>query len=541
MKSTFQYLKKTENEAAVELLIDCLDTKLDVVRGEALRTLLERPSPAGHRAVLARLARMPKSDLAIVSERPDRMARAIADTLGSADAATCGRALEAVLTFRLYEIMPTLTAILRTPDNPLFLSATRIIDELTDLFYMELSGQTPPEPHRDYDMLRSRLTTTLEEAAGCYSVHQSREVLEAFLTLAKPQNVILRRILQQPDETVHAPLIEVMKTSQRGGVIRLLLSFLEDPQMPNTARNVLATREDVKFLDNLAAHVGPRPTKVLVESLATFRNIGWAQADHPVFEQLGDATQENLVTVLLHSGIKRGDLLTTLGHILLRGKPGGRRAAARAMVLFQEPLATEFIRSALADEDPDVLAALVPQLRQRKIPGALSLMMQLVDVPHMELRAALGKSMPEFTFRQFMSNFDSMPEELLPTTGHLVRKIDLRAKKELVAELEGLSPVRRRKAVQAAAAMGMVRTLEQQIIARLSDDDHMVRIAAAKALAGCDSMPSWEALRDALLDKSVIVQEAAEASLMRITQGLTQVRTDESAPDQETLPQEVLR
>ena len=168
-------------------------------------------------------------------------------------------------------------------------------------------------------------------------------------------------------------------------------------------------------------------------------------------------------------------------------------------------------------------------------------MMQMVDTPHVELRFALGKSMPEFTFRQFINNFDSMPEELLSTTGHLVRKIDLKAKKELIAELEGLSPVRRRKAVQAAAAMGMVRTVEQQIIARLSDDDHMVRIAAAKALAGCDSMPSWEALRDALLDKSVIVQEAAESSLMRITQSLTQVRAEEGIAARNSLPQEVLQ
>jgi HEAT repeat protein len=154
-------------------------------------------------------------------------------------------------------------------------------------------------------------------------------------------------------------------------------------------------------------------------------------------------------------------------------------------------------------------------------------MIQMVDSPHEEVRAALGQAMPEFTFRQFMANFDSMPEELLPTTGHLVRKIDIKAKAELVKEMAGLSPVRRRRAIQAASAMGMVRTLEQAVIARLSDDDHMVRIAAAKALADCDTMPSWDALRDAMLDKSVIVQEAAEASLMRIASSLAQVEATE--------------
>ncbi len=541
LHTTFQYLKKTENEAAVEVLIECLDSTLDAVRWESLRALLERMSLVGHRAVLARLPQFSKADLEIVAERPDRMARAIADALNTADTAVCTKALDAVLTFRLYEVMPTLTSVLKTPDRPLFPAATRIIDELTDAFYLELSGQNRSDSRRDYDAIRTRLTTSLEEAVSCYSVHQSEEVLEAYLTLAKPQNVTLRRILQQPDETVHTPMVEVMKTSQRGGVVRLLLSFLEDPQMPGTARNVLATREDVKFLEHLGSYVGSKPTKNVLESLATFKNISWAQPGHPVFEQLDDTGQENLITVLAHSAVKRADLLDTLGYLLLHGKPGGRRAAARAFESFHDPKAVQFIREALGDKDPEVLAALVPQLRPRKVPGAMSMMMQMVDTPHIGLRSALGKAMPEFTFRQFINNFDAMPEELLPTTGHLVRKIDLRAKKELIAELEGLSPVRRRKAVQAAAAMGMVRTVEQQIIARLSDDDHMVRIAAAKVLAGCDTMPSWEALRDALLDKSVIVQEAAEASLMRITQSLSQVRTDEGLSVPENASQEVLQ
>lgn len=541
LKTTFQYLRKTENEAAIELLIEGLDSRLDAVRAESLRALLERRSPAGHRAVFARLPKFDNSDLQIVGEHPGRMVRVVAEALTTAGTATCMKALDAVLTFRLYDVMPALTAVLKTPDSPLFQPATRIIGELTDAFYLELSGLDRPGTHRDYDTLRKRLTGTLEEAIGHYSSHQSREVLEAFLMLARPQNIVLRRILQQPEETVHAPLVEIMKTSRRGGVLRLLLGFLEDPQMPNMARSVLTAREDVKFLENLAVCVGPKPAKAVLESLSTFKNIAWARANHPVFEQLDDACQDSLVTVLLHSGVKRAEVLETLGHLLLHGKPGGRRAAARAIGSFRDPKATKFVRAALGDEDPEVLAALLPQLRPRKVPDAFSLMIRMVDNPHHQVRSALGAAMPEFTFRQFMNNFDSMPEELLPTTGHLVRKIDLKARHELVYELSGLSPVRRRKAVQAAAAMGIVRTVEQQIIARLSDDDHMVRIAAAKALAECDSMPSWDALRDALLDKSVIVQEAAEASLMRITQSLAQVRTDEEQALQANSNQEVLQ
>lgn len=542
LKKTFQYLKKTENEAAVELLIQGLDSKLDAVRAESLRTLLERRSPAGHRAVFARIPKFDESDRSIIAERPDRMVRVVSEALKTADKATCMNAFQAILTFRLYEVLPALTDVLKTPDSPFFQPATQIIGELADAFYLELSGKNRPEKHCDYDTLRKRLTGTLEEAVASYSVHQSQEVLEAFLMLAKPQNVLLRRILQSPDETVHAPLLEIMKTSQRGGVLRLLLSFLEDPQMPNVARTVLTTREDPKYLENLAHYVGSNPKRGVLESLTTFKSIVWARPGAPVFDALDDACQESLVTILTHSAVTRPQVLDTLGHLLIHGKPGGRRAAARAIEHYKENEATEFVRAAVDDDDPGVLAAILPQLRTRNVPDALSLLIRMVDSPHEEVRMALGIAMPEFTFRQFMTNFDSMSEELLPTTGHLVRKIDLKAADELKGELSGLSPVRRRRAVQVAAAMGVVRALEQEVIERLSDDDHMVRIAAAKALAECDTMPSWEALRDAMLDKSVIVQEAAEASLTMISRSLAENQAEEEEDGSQTeKEQEVLQ
>ena len=63
-----------------------------------------------------------------------------------------------------------------------------------------------------------------------------------------------------------------------------------------------------------------------------------------------------------------------------------------------------------------------------------------------------------------------------------------------------------------------------------------IRIEAAKALAACNTMPCWEALRDALLDRSVLVQEAAEQSLDQIGRSLVQgTLKDNEADIQEVL------
>jgi HEAT repeat protein len=257
------------------------------------------------------------------------------------------------------------------------------------------------------------------------------------------------------------------------------------------------------------------------ETAAMLDSIAWARPDHETLLQLDETCQFNAVQLLMVSSIPREEILETLNSLLANGNPGGRRAGAAALATFTQSEATAMIVAALNDEDPQVRAHLVRQLRPRNVPGAMSLLIRMVDNSHEVVRQALRECLPEFTFRQFILNFDALPEELRATTGHLVQKIDAGVESAVRAEMDCLSPVRRRRAVLASAAMGLTRQMEQSLIRLLSDEDHMVRIAVAKSLAEVDTVPSWGALRDALLDRSVIVKEAAEESLRRISQTLS--------------------
>ena len=59
--------------------------------------------------------------------------------------------------------------------------------------------------------------------------------------------------------------------------------------------------------------------------------------------------------------------------------------------------------------------------------------------------------------------------------------------------------------------------LEAAIIERLSDEDHLVRAEAAKALIQCPTEEARQALKVARNDRSIVVQEAAERSLLEFT------------------------
>jgi len=538
LQETFQILTKTENEAAVDVLAAGLDCPHKAIRDRSLQALLTRSSPRGHQEIFRRLAKLDKRCRAIISERPERLMRAAGAALESMDGATCATALKGIVSFRLYDTIPALVARLNQKDIPNLDLISGTILKLTERFYSELSDPKKRSKRNDLENVRRRITSALEVAVARFDTHRRREPLEAFLLVAKQQNVTLRRFLREPRARSREALVDVMSHSTQGGVIRLLLGFLEDPRLPNAVKSVLATRTDVKFIENLLQKTGPRPSGSVAKTLARIDSIAWASPKHPVFQELDGAGQYNAVQLLMATSMDRGELFEVLRFLLAGGKPGGRRGAAQRLAEFDGAEADALVVKTLEDEDPGVRAHLIRQIRSRQIRGAMSLLIGLVGSPQEEVREALREAMPEFTYRQFVTNFETMPDELLPTAGHLVRKIDTDVRPRLIEDLESRSRLVRRRAVLAAGAMGLVGELEPSIIERLSDEDHMVRVAAASILAECETMPSWEALRDAMFDRSAAVQEAAEKSLMQISQSLQveiEEEEEEAAAEQETV------
>ncbi len=537
LQSTFQFLADTENRAAVDVLTAALDCPYDLSRLGALRALLERREPEGHTEVFRRMDKLDDKAREIINERPERLVRAAVEALkndadGKTSAATCA----AVVAFHLYDALPAMvTALVTSQTVPRELLARAIL-ELTDLFYAQMSGAGEQRELKQRGNVRSSVTASLEEAVRKFHQHQQPEVVEAMLLVAKQTNASLRLLLQSPNDSAHQATLDILTDSSRGGVIRLLLGFVEDVRMPVTVQKIISERCDEKFVGHLLRKIGPRPPVAVAEALKRLTSIAWAQPGHPVFAQLDEDAQQGAVGMLVHSSVALPQVLEMLGFLLFEGNPGGRRAAAAALAEFDGAEADGMVIRALGDEDPEVRAELIPQLRQRRIPGVFSLLVRMIDTDDEIVLKALRKAMPEFTFKQFMTNYDKMDEQLRPMAGQVVKQIDRSVSKKIVELIKGPSPVSRRRAVGAAAEMGLIDGLESLIAGLLSDEDHMVRVEAARALAESKSIPSWEALRDAMFDRSVLVKEAAEKSLESISQWLTQHDEETEVQPQETSP-----
>ncbi len=515
LEKTFQLLGKTTNEAAVSVLVPALDSAHQVIQDGALRALLGRRSQIGHRAVLTHLHTAGPSWRDIIEANRGRvMTYTLRGAVLGADPQLCINACRAILWLREYDLVPTLLTALEDDTNPRAKLAAETLLALADRLFEDLaSSPSDYVDRRDPQMVRQRFAGSLEASVRRFGQHERCEVMNAFLLLTHRENVTLKQVLQDPHHGVFLTMVDGLLHNPHAGVIQLLLSFLDDPHAPSAAISVLARRNDFLFVRALLRKVANPITPVMAKNLKRVESFAWLRDDPAALGQLDDAAQHALVPLTIASSIPRLKVFRIIEYLIRNGKPAGRISAAEALAHFTGVEADLLVMHALADPDPRVQAAVLTQIRQRGTPGALPHLIEMADSPHECVRQAARESLSEFSIDRYLAAFDQLDEDVRRTTGKLVRKINPHAARVLAKELRIRSRPRRLRALAIADTMEVFAQLEDALIELLADDDHLVRGEAARALAHCPTSTARHALLEALSDRSISVQEAAEKSL----------------------------
>ncbi|HVA46506.1 MAG TPA: HEAT repeat domain-containing protein [Pirellulales bacterium] len=513
---TFDLLARTENEAATGLLLHALESPDRHVSEAALRTLLKRHSLAGHQQLLRRLHALDPHWREILHEYRGTMSHALRDALVSSDGQSCANSCQAILWFHEYDLMPALINVLENESNPNAPLAAETALKLAELFYDDLAGTHNFRPRQDPRTLRGHLVSTLEASVMRYARHRRNEPVEAFLMLCERDNATLKQLLFDPLHASYRPVIETLTHGTRPGVLRLLLSSIDDPQAPSAALTAIAHRRDAPFVKALLRKIGSEPSATAKRNLARIEHFAWLRPNEALLDELDDAAQHSVVELVMASGMNRLEAFDIIAHLMAAGTVGGRRAAVAALAQFHGSEANNVALKALADDDPQVQSAVLSQLRERGIPGAVSLLVELAESSEPSVRQAARQSLSEFSFARYLAAFDMLEDQVRRSTGMLVRKVDPDAVPQLIEEMQALSRRRRIRALQVAEAMQVVKQLEAAVIARIEDEDHLVRLEAARALGQCDSANACLALRTAERDTSLTVREAATDSLEKL-------------------------
>ena len=166
LATTLRLLTKTENEAAIGVLLPALDCPQAAIQEGALVALLERRSPATGREIVRRVPTMNPRWRAIIDRHQGRLTGALRDAVLDSDAERCRNGCRAAVWFREYDLIPTLLTILQDANSRHAGLAAETMLELLENLYDELTGTSQRSDRRDPQQIRRQVVGSLESAVG---------------------------------------------------------------------------------------------------------------------------------------------------------------------------------------------------------------------------------------------------------------------------------------------------------------------------------------------------------------------------------------
>lgn len=516
LDATFRILSTTKNEAALPWLIAAFEAEQGDLRNCALRALLARRSPEGHRELVRRWHLFDESQRHIVEQQATRMSGAVRDGLLSADPELNRNACDMVVRLRDYDLIPTLVKAAEDKANLYAEQAAQSAVALAEHLSHELNSPRDYRSRRDPALIRQYVYSSLEHSVRHFSDHRRAALIEAFLLLVNKEDSLLKQMLEDPDEVVYASIVRQLMSSTRPGVIRVILDLLEELHTPAAVLHILARRRDEPFLRMLLSSKSKKLSPTLKCNLRKIEAWSWLRDDLSILSALRDEELCGAVHLTTNSGMNRLRAFEVVQFAIYHGGVLSRRAASAVLVEFKGGEANDLVLVALTDSDPEVQSHAISQLRERAIPGAMQRLIELLDSPQAVVRAAVLEALAEFTFQRFVGAFEMLDKEARNVTGALVKRVDRDCLGQLQMELTSQSRSRRLRGLELAVAMQSTREVEEAILHLSCDPDHFVRVASIPALVRIDSVQSRNRLQELRMDRAASVQEAAEEALQRM-------------------------
>lgn len=537
--ATLHWLKTTGNRAAGEVLIRALDSPCPEIRRAAVFALLARREMAGHRVILERIDPASEEWRGQLNSLPSQFLASLRRFLLDGDPPLREKVCHFLRETEQFEFVPFLANLLENREYEPRLVVANTLSELCRRLHQRLDQPDNGQRGRHEERIAEQLRRSLLVSVGRFPRHECREILDGLLLLTEEHPELITAIINNRGHPARRLLLEILSRETGAHVLAVVCYCLHQEAPPGDLVAIIGQRTDLPFVRHLLSTVGPQPSSIVQRNLKRFYQFRWLKDLPNLLGQLDDTEQQAIPALVAHSRIPRDEALKIIGHVLLHGRPAGRRAAAKALAGFHGVEANAVTVRAMRDPDPGVQEAIIPQLRQRGILGALPYIISKLESPHPMVRRAARKSLREFTFTRFLQVWDMLPPEVRRETGVLVKRVDPRTTLLLRAELLSPFRLRRLRALEVAQELELVPRLESSIICLLRDDDPAIRAEAAAALAHTDSAASYQALLETLNDANVFVRNIAEVTLEKRRRRMeSQEQGQKNAPSGESQPRQ---
>ena len=536
LDKTRHVLSGTRNRAVLPLLAAGLRSTSAEVRAAAIRATMQRVDLESHTQLIRHFATFGETERASLVEAhramPHHSAPALKAALLGTDVNLCDNACQIVLLCPDFDSFP---AMLKAAEigqhrhaNQIAATILQLADRLHDQLTQWADGDGPAG--HDPTFARHQALAALERFLGHGPQHVRPEILEAFLLLAPSDHPTLARILSDSHHACHAQLVTILSTSEKPSFFERLVALMRDTDAPTAALETIARRTDRPFVDSLLQGLRHPVSLRVLHNMKRMRSIAWLESHREMLLDLDCRAQAVAIELAAASGMEQAALFDLVVLLLREGLAEARRAACQALTKFDGPQVDMLVLAALDDPDAGVQAAASRQLRPRRLPQALKVLVGLLDSPSLEVREAARSSLAEFNFVRYRAMFDLLDENALKTTGLLVHKVDHAAVEGLIEELTSPSVSSRLRGIEMAIAMQATQDVCEQLVELAKHENVAVRNEALAALADCTGPQVLEVLELAAGDANHGIAETAQRSLARRRQRDARISSDHTTP-----------
>lgn len=524
LSKTFGVLAASDSAEAADLLIAGLESAFEPISLAAAAALLDRDELSGQREILARFGRLPvgvKQSLQAKAERFDGVLRQML-IQGSDDQRREG--LEAVRWLHAVDQIPQLIQLMCRDDYPeIHLAASCLID-LVNLVEEDVRQTSVTDSARNLILgRRDRALMHLDQAITqrYESLLVKDPVIEAILILGPAQHNTVKKVLWQAAADCRERAGRMLLTSSHPKIMRQVLESLKQSYPHPKAFEAVSTRTDIEFLCEVISTAHAKSTPVLVKNLKQIERLHWLESLQPPFDLIPASLQPAMLSLVYATKVSP-ELKSLVQDWLLRhGGPEGRMAAAERAALVDEDVIQDVLVESLDAADEHVQAWAISQLRGHAVPETFALLLERLDSPSPEVRAAVRSELSDFNLERVLGLLDELDTATALRVGELVRKIDDQAGVKLQHDLRHAIRPKRIRAAQAIIKLGFQRELLQPLLELAGDPDFLIRRTMAEVL-GAVMEPEVGPVLDRLAhDSHPRVQDAAVRALAQWQQQST--------------------
>jgi len=438
MEKTIRVLSSSKGKAARRALHSAVSSSEPQLSLLASREVVKTNNVTGMFELVKKFNQLSSEQQNLLAVHVDKLGTPVRMALLNENLEVQENAINVIRHLRPYSVIPQLLRHLELGGVTRHFGVVQwAVNHLLEYFSQEFQRHVPRKTA--YNYILTEVIDAMERGLSSWRHHEREIFFDVFFRISERIGTLgheSHEMISNPNHPAYAAFMRKLTGSQDHYVIRFLTRQLEATAVPKGLLHVTSRRTDLAFVRMLLETVGYHPTTMLQTNLSHIFRFDWLGDLHVRLEELDGGCHRFLVEMIHWSGMSEMEKMLVYETVLRFGSRQGKTAVMERLQQNVSPDADRLVLLASDSDNPEIQALALSQLRARRIQGATSKLLRLIDTPHDCVRSVISSELTEFRMDRLLQTLDALSDEQRDYMLRIVKKIDPGYQETIARELE---------------------------------------------------------------------------------------------------------